>query len=75
MHQGGGLANLASQLKRMINVSERSFGTPESKESRIDSTKSPPNINAKTCRQGAMLFRVVKRNRLIVMRSAFRMSL
>ena len=72
-HQTGGLPGLASVLEGVIDVAERGLGiTEEPQHPWSHGQGCYPLVLAKAGRQRTMLSRIVKRNRLIEMRSCFR---
>ena len=72
-HQSGGLTDLARILERVLGVCERGLGIAKHPQGqRPIGTRLPPQRLAKSRRQRTMLGRIVKRDRLIEVRSAFR---
>src|SRR5262249_26595886 len=73
MHQRGGVTDLARILERVLGVGERGLGVTKTKQSpRPMAQDCHPGILAKTQCQRTMLGRIVKRERLIIVRPAFR---
>ena len=73
VHQRGGLADLARVLERVISVGERSVGVAKHPQGqRPIGQDCHRNVLAKPRRQRTMHGRIVKRERLIVVRSTFR---
>ena len=73
IHQRGSVADLARILERVVGVRERGLGIAKQPQSqRPIGQDCHPDVLAKSRRQRTMLGRIVKRERLIEMRSAFR---
>ena len=73
IHQRGSLADLARILERVVSVCERGLGIAKQPQGqRPIGQDCHPDVLAKSRRQRTMLGRIVKRDRLIEMRSAFR---
>jgi hypothetical protein len=73
VHQRGGVADLARIIERVLRVCERGLGiTKHPQGKRPKGQDRHPDVLAKSRRQRTMLGRIVKRDRLIVVRPAFR---
>ena len=73
IHQSGSLADLARITERAVRVCERSLGIAKKPQGpRSIGQDCTPDVLAKSRRQRTMLGRIVKRERLIEVRSSFR---